>query len=94
MKQLGWRISCYRHCHFHTFDDADLTAIVRFSPGIPEDPFQGKEYQRQLYCYFVSGCPDGEPLPESDEAMPLSRVDRAIVSEVLCHLNALALKGE
>ena len=94
MKQMGWRISGYRHCHFHTFDEANLTAIVRFSPGIPEDPFQGKEYQRQLYCYFVGGCPDWRDLPESDEAMPLSRVDRAIVSEVLCHLNALALKGE
>jgi hypothetical protein len=94
LKQLGWR-SEYTNCHFHVFDEANLTAIVRYAPGIPwGDPFQGKEYQRQLYCYFVGGCPDRERLPESDLAMPLSRVDRAIVSEVLCQMNTLALKGE
>jgi hypothetical protein len=96
LKQLGWRMPEYgeRDCHFHAFDEANLTAIVRYAPGIPWDPFQGKEYQRQLYCYFVGGSTDGEHLPKSDLAMPLSRVDRAIVSEVLCDLNVLALKGE
>jgi hypothetical protein len=96
LKQLGWRVmeNAERDCHFRPFPEANLTAIVRYSPGIPWEAFQGKEYQRQLYCYFVRGCTDGELLPKSDLAMSLNRVDRAIISDVLCHLNVLALKGE
>jgi hypothetical protein len=95
LKQLGWRRSEYDYdAHFLTFPENDVMAIIRYSPGIPEESFQGKEYQSQLHCYFVRGCPEAGQLPRADLAMNLSGVDPVIVSEVLGHLNVLALKGE
>lgn len=74
--------------HIKSFAGAGLSAVAEYTGIIAGAPYQSED-QAIRRCYFLPGKVKIDSMISSADAVPLSKVDRVVLSEVLCDLSAV-----
>ncbi len=79
--------------HSKPFYNANITAVAVY-PGVPVGYMVDWDEQNIEKCFFIKGIYTPEMYPDHKNALPLSKVEKIVISEVLNDLSMVASKGK